>query len=289
MPKSWGSVARRGAHVVRSTGPATNEPPTPSGPPPPMDEWVRVDDEAWGTKTTVAAEPKRSAREVPGDVATAIRKAAPDATAYRKEKLVDTMGKAIEAYDRHRFEEAARLAGRLTGDAPGVPEVLELAGLAAYRAQIWRPAGRHLEAYRTLSDDPNYLPLEMDCARAVGRTRIVGQLFEELRQNSPDPDILAEGRIVLAGSLADRGKIPEAIELLEAAGAAKSRRNPGDRHLRQWYLLGDLYDRSGDVPRARSFFTMVQVADPRAYDVSQRLKDLGPARRNRPPRRAAKD
>ena len=253
-----------------------------------MDEWVRVDDDEWGTKSTVVTEPRRASREVPGDVATAIRKAAADATAYRKEKLVDTMGKAIEAYDRHRVEEAARLAGRLTGDALGVPEVLELAGLAAYRAQIWRPAGRHLEAYRTITDDPNYLPLEMDCARAVGRTRVVGTLFEELRQNSPDPDILAEGRIVLAGSLADRGKIPEAIDLLESAGAAKSRRNPGDRHLRQWYLLGDLYDRSGDLPRARSFFTMVQAADPKAYDVSQRLKDLGPARRPRPARRPTK-
>ena len=249
-----------------------------------MDEWVRVDEPVWGAKTATAPEPKRSTREVPGDVATAIRKAAADATAYRKEKLVDQMGKAIEAYDRHRFEEAARLAGRLAGDAPGVAEVLEVAGLAAYRAQIWRPALRHLESYRSITDDPTYLPLEMDSARAIGRSRIVATLFEELRQNSPDPDILAEGRLVLAGSMADRGKIPEAIELLESNGAGKARRNPADRHVRQWYLLGDLYDRSGDAPRARAFFTMIMVADPKAYDVSQRLKDLGPARRTRPRR-----
>ena len=281
MLKSWGSVARRGAHVVRSTGPATREAPTPSGPPPPMDEWVLLEDEIEAPAAEVV-EPRRAVREVPGDVATAIRKAAADSTAYRREKLVDQMGRAIEAYDRHRFEEAARLAGRLSDDAPGVPEVREIAGLAAYRSGTWRSAGRHLEAYRQIKDDPIYLPLEMDCARATGRPRVVERLFEELRQNSPDPDVLAEGRIVLAGSLADRSKMSEAIALLEESGAGRPRRNPGDRHIRQWYQLGDLYDRSGDVPRARAMFTMVYDVDPKAYDVKERLKELGPVR---PPRR----
>lgn len=287
MPKSWGSVARRGAHVVRSTGPATNPPPKPSGPPPAMDEWVRVDDAAEAAPVE-SVMPRQAARSVPGDVAASIRKAAVDATAYRRERLVEQMGKAIEAYDRHRFEEASRLANRLTQDAPGVAEVLELAGLASYRAQTWRPAARNLAAYRELTDDPDYLPLEMDCARAIGRPRAVGDLFELLRQSSPEPDVLAEGRLVLAGSMADRGKIAEAIELLEAAGAGKARRNPGDRHIRQWYLLADLYDRAGDAPHARALFTMVQQADPRAYDVAQRLKDLGPVRRSRPRPRTSK-
>jgi hypothetical protein len=77
------------------------------------------------------------------------------------------------------------------------------------------------------------------------------------------------------------GKLAEAIDLLESNGAGKARRNPAERHLRQWYLLGDLYDRSGDAPRARAFFTMVAVTDPGAYDVSDRLKDLGPTRKPR--------
>ena len=85
--------------------------------------------------------------------------------------------------------------------------------------------------------------------------------------------------------MADRGKVAEAIELLESNGAGKPRRNPSDRHLRQWYFLGDLYDRSGDVPHARMLFSFVAEADPGAYDVNSRLKDLGPKRKPRAKRK----
>ena len=250
-------------------------------PPAPQDEWLLVDEVEELAALDSPRSTPRPAPEVPGDVATAIRRSAFDATAARRERLVEQMGRAAEAYDRHRFEEAARLGGRLSEAVPDVIAVRELTGLACYRAGIWRAAAKHLEAYRNLSSEPQYLPLEMDAVRAVGRRRRVEELFEELRQESPDPDTLAEGRIVLAGSYADRGKLAEAIELLESNGAAKPRRNPSERHLRQWYLLGDLYDRSGDVPRARAFFSLVADAEPGAYDVATRLKELGPARGSR--------
>jgi tetratricopeptide (TPR) repeat protein len=286
MPKSWGSVARRGAHLVRSESTkAKNPAPIPSGPQAPQDEWIRVDEEASTRPAVVEAPRHRAAAEVPGDVATAIRRSASTATAYRRERLVEQMGKAAEAYSRNRFEEAARLSGRLANEVPDVPEVRELAGLSSYRSASWRPAARHLEAYRTLSSDAQYIPLEMDCQRGIGRVRSVSSLFETLRQESPGPDVLAEGRLVLAGSLADRGKLHEAIELLESTGAGKPRRNPSDRHLRQWYFLGELYDRSGDLPRARQFFSLVAAADPEAYDVKSRLKELGPTRHPRSKRK----
>jgi len=245
-----------------------------------MDEWVLLDDEIAEEVGAEAPVRRRPPPEIPADVATAIRRSATDATAYRKERLVEQMGRAAEAFDRHRFEEAAKLAGRLSEVVPEVPEVRELAGLACYRNRMWRPARRQLEAYRSLRGDPTYLPLEMDCARALGHPKAVETLFGALRQASPGPDVLAEGRLVLAGTLADRGKLAEAIDLLEESGAGKTRRNPGERHLRQWYLLGDLYDRSGDVPRARALFALVASFDPGAYDVAERLDDLGPTRRS---------
>lgn len=282
MPKTWGSVARRGAHNVKQ-GPSKEHASVrrQSEPPPPQDQWVLLEDDITVTGTSAPPTESRKALEVPGDVAAAIRRAASDATAYRREKLVETMGKAAEAYDRNRYEEAARLANRLAEAVPEVPAVRELAGLASYRASLFGPASTHLEAYRTLAQDPDYLPLEMDAARARGRRTRVEALFEELRGASPDPDTLAEGRIVLAASMADRARLKEAIELLESSGAAKPRRNPGERHLRQWYLLGDLYDKSGDVPRARGFFEMVASVDPTAYDVPERLAELGGARPGR--------
>ena len=46
--------------------------------------------------------------------------------------------------------------------------------------------------------------------------------------------------------------------------------------MRQWYLLGDLYERAGDLPRAREYFERVGKADPEAFDVAERLRGLGP-------------
>ena len=82
--------------------------------------------------------------------------------------------------------------------------------------------------------------------------------------------MLAEGRLVEAGSLADRGELAEAISLM-APVASRALRHPEERHLRQWYMLGDLYDRGGDVQRAREMFGRLVLADPALYDTAERL------------------
>ncbi len=107
---------------------------------------------------------------------------------------------------------------------------------------------RHLQAYAALSDSAEHLPVLMDCQRALRKPKKVADLWSQLRQSSPDPDVLAEGRIVAAASLAESGDLQGAIAMLAKAGASKALRNPSHRHVRQWYLLGDLYERAGDVP-----------------------------------------
>ena len=159
--------------------------------------------------------------------------------------------------------------------------VRELAGLAAYRSGRWRSAASHLVAFGTLSDSTEHLPVLMDCQRAMHKPKKVAALWSELRQSSPDPDVLAEGRIVAAASLADSGDLNGAIAMLATAGASKALRNPSERHLRQWYLLADLYERAGDVPKAREYFERVFRVDAEAYDVAERLRGLGPERKPR--------
>jgi tetratricopeptide (TPR) repeat protein len=283
MPKSWGSVARRGASTInRDTAPLT-EPKYSLKPPAPQDEWILEEDEEVVVEESVEQRPK-IAITLPGDVSAAIRRAAVAMTAYQREKRVEQMQKAVDAYERNRYEEAARLANRLAQDLPEVTAIREIAGLSSYRSGQWRIARMHLERYRQLSTEPEYLPLEMDAARAMGRVRVVTDLFELLRQESPDPELLAEARLVVAGSIADRGKLREAIELLESNGAGEPRRKPADRHVRQWFALADLFDRAGETPRARRYFEMVDAADPDAYGVRDRLRDLGVGARKRTPR-----
>ena len=237
---------------------------------------------AAGTAGALAALSNRVS--LPPEVATDIRNAADTATAHHRERLVERAEAAYGAYERGRFSDALRAIKPVADETPAVAAVRELAGLAAYRTGRWRDAARHLQAFGTLSDSTEHLPVLMDCQRALHKPKKVAELWAELRHSSPQPDVLAEGRIVAAASLADAGDFQGAIAMLATAGASKTLRNPSDRHIRQWYVLGDLYERAGDIPRARDFFDRVLRADPDAYDVAQRLRGLGPERKRPRPK-----
>jgi tetratricopeptide (TPR) repeat protein len=156
---------------------------------------------------------------------------------------------------------------------PGVADVRELLGLALYRLGRWAAATKELEAYVNLTGSTGEHPVLMDCARAQGRYGRVEELWEELRAVSPGADVVIEGRIVAAGALADQGRIPEAIRLLERGPV--SPRRIGFHHLRLWYALADLQERAGNLPAARSLFRRVSAHDPTFADVAERLAALG--------------
>jgi tetratricopeptide (TPR) repeat protein len=79
----------------------------------------------------------------------------------------------------------------------------------------------------------------------------------------------------MASALADQQQYTEAIELLTKAGGTKQLRNPSYRHVRLWYALADIFDRSGDAVSARELFARVVIAEPDAYDAQARLGELG--------------
>lgn len=240
--------------------------------PEPMAEWIE-DERPTPAKSDTPTK-VRASYALPGDVAANIRKSF-IGTAYMREKMVMTLTKAAEAYDRKRYEEALRL-GRTVADAtPGVAAVRELTGLAAYQGERWNMAKIHLRAHFTLTADPEHLPLVMDCDRAHRRYRAVEKTFEELEASEPTADVLTEGRIVMAGALADQRKFHEAIDLLVRAGGTKQLRNPSYRHVRLWYALADIFDRAGDAGSARELFARVILAEPDAYDAQSRLAELG--------------
>jgi len=201
------------------------------------------------------------------------------ATQRQRDYLIRRAEQAIGAFEAGRFQEALRLAKSVLTEAPNVSAISKVAGLAAYRLGRWREAIAHLQSYGEASGAIDHVPALMDCYRALGRTNKVAELWSDLRRSSPGTDVLAEARIVGAGALADKGDLGGAISLLTLGGTTKSLRNPAERHIRQWYVLGDLYERAGDVPRARELFMRVARADRDAYDVQARLDSLGRQRR----------
>ena len=312
--KKWGNVARRGAREVTARNEdgeqqtarfSDDQERRQTARPPRPEPWVRVDGspDEWedtaprsrkrkgapsgaATKrdaaaSTTAISTRSSRKALPPEIAAEIRKAADVATALHRERLVEKAESAYGAFERARYQDSSRAIRVVAEECPGVAAVRELAGLAAYRSGKWREAVRHLQAHAALTDSSEHLPVLMDCQRALGKPKKVADLWSQLRQSSPEPDVLAEGRIVAAASLADTGDLQGGISMLATAGASKALRNPSNRHVRQWYLLGDLYERAGDVPRAREMFERVLKVDREAYDVVDRLAGLGPERKPR--------
>ena len=310
-PRRWGGLARRGAgregrtgasdawraagrEVRRDTPGSADGGEGTASPRWQPEEWIdegELRDEAEGAVGRSRSGPGRSGprrrdeappaagrRERGGAAADAggaaegedgLRRAvAPNRLARFESRLKD----ASTAFRRERYEEARRILRPLAEQAPGAASVRELYGLTLYRLGRWAQAKRELEAFRTQTGSTEQHPVLADCYRALGRFAEVEELWDELRQASPSAELVAEGRIVAAGALADQGRLDDAIRLLQAA--AKPTRRPKLHHLRLAYASADLYERAGDLPRARELFGLVATNDPDFVDVQARLRAL---------------
>ena len=190
----------------------------------------------------------------------------------RAVRLSERLKLAQVALERERYSEAKRIAKSLTKELSGVAAVHEVIGLASYRMGQWRDATAALELARSLRIRTEDMPVLADCYRAQRRWSDCDAVWAELKELSPSPEVMAEGRMVVAGSLADRGELKDAIDLM--LRVVEIPRRVHEHHLKQWYVLGDLYDRAGNVQKAREFFQRVALHDTEFADVSERLKAL---------------
>jgi tetratricopeptide (TPR) repeat protein len=185
----------------------------------------------------------------------------------------DQLARAAEAFAAGRERDAARLLRPLRDAYPDAAAVRELLGLVHYRLGQYPAATRELLAFADLTGSVEQHPVLMDCWRAQRRYDKVDGLWEELAQSSPSGALVTEGRIVLAGAQADSGRVQEAISTL--ARRADDIKRVQDFHLRLWYALADLYERAGEIPRAREYFGRVRTREPGFADVAERLAALG--------------
>jgi tetratricopeptide (TPR) repeat protein len=252
-------------------------PPAGARPATTEEQWILVEDVRDEAEEAVArgSAGRRGGApaEVP-DLAEEVRQQLSKAVGTaRSERVERRLKEAVEAFEHERFGEAARVLKKLSDEAPTVPAVRELYGLTLYRQEKWKAAAKELEAYRLLTDGVDQLPVLADCYRAMRQWSTVEELWRELGSASPDADTVTEGRIVAAGALADQGDLPGAIRLLAQGWRFPQR--PKLHHLRRAYALADLYERVGDVPKARELFGRLQAADPQFADVGRRVRSLG--------------
>ena len=183
-------------------------------------------------------------------------------------KLQRRLAEAASAFEAERFNDAQRMLESIERLSPGVPEVHELLGLTHYRMGRWIKATNELEKFGEMTGSVEQHPVMADCARALKRWKRAEDLWHELGEASPGPELIEEGRIVQAGALADQGKLSDAIRFMEKAPKVKGK--PGLHHLRRWYVMGDLYERAGDRSRARRVFGDIARAEPDFGDAAER-------------------
>ena len=199
-------------------------------------------------------------------------RAEPAPSRRRVETIESGLKSAGEDFRQERFEDARRTLRPLAERSPGVPAVRELYGLTLYRLGRWKLAARELEAFRSLTGSVDQHPVLADCYRALRRYDRVQELWRELRATTPAAALVTEGRIVVAGALADQGQLGDAIAFLSRS--VRPVRRAKEHQLRATYALGDLYERAGDLPRARELFQRVAERDPTFVDVDIRLRAL---------------
>jgi tetratricopeptide (TPR) repeat protein len=278
-PKKWGNVTRRGARQVLNPTPATEESKAyerrerADRARPEVEEWReprRVPAPKRAAKAKSTPRPLR-AKALPADVAAEVASVAPNAR--RAPMLQKRLGDAARHIQHGRDKEAAGVLRELAQEVPEAASVRELYGQALYALGRYRMAAKEFEAFIALTGSTDQHPMLADSYRALGQHKKVKELWTELREASPSPEIVAEGRIVAAGSLADQGKLQDAVQMLESAPPVRGR--VAERHMRTWYALADLYERSGELSKSRSLFRRVVQHDGEFADAADRLRALG--------------
>ncbi|MEI2654640.1 MAG: tetratricopeptide repeat protein [Microthrixaceae bacterium] len=144
--------------------------------------------------------------------------------AKRAKTLSARIADAAVAFASERYPDARRILRPIVDEAPGSATARELLGLTQYRLGNWTDAARQLESFREVSGlSVDQHPVLADCYRALKKYALVDELWAELRESSPSAELVNEGRIVVAGSLADRGKLADAVREREKRGGRPPR------------------------------------------------------------------
>lgn len=179
---------------------------------------------------------------------------------------------AAQSYERDRYKEALQAIKPVVDAAPELDAARELYGLILYRLGRWRQAAKELRIVAEATGSLDQYPVIADCERALGHLDRVHELWETMRREGVDKEVLVEGRLVMAGALADSGDLDGAIGLLLPSSG--NRKHADVPTLRQWYALANFFELAGDLPRARELFARVAVQAPDLLDAPERLRAI---------------
>ncbi len=157
--------------------------------------------------------------------------------------------------------------------APRFSVVREAVAEAAYHTEDWHAALMELRAARRVSGNDGYLPMIIDCERALGRVGKAWELLTQARERKLDIALRSELAILAAGMHRENGDLDAA--LTEVAMPELRTKQPSPWLARLRYCYADLLVIRDDTEQARTWFALAAEADlDDATDAGDRLLEL---------------
>ena len=196
------------------------------------------------------------------------------ARAGKAEAAISRLDRAVELLERGDTGAGVAEAVKAKALAPRSGAVREVLGLALYGQGHFREALSEMQAYRRMTGRVDQNHIIADCHRALGHPERAVPLAEEALASPKVPlAARAEAVVVAAAALADLGRYDQALGLLRRV---KTREDvAGPEVIRVWYVTADVLERAGRRKEAERIFRTIMRHDPAAFDVAERVAQLG--------------
>jgi tetratricopeptide (TPR) repeat protein len=157
--------------------------------------------------------------------------------------------------------------------APRFGIVREAVGEAAYHTGDWHMALMELRAARRVTGNDAYLPMIIDCERALGRSEKARQLLDEARKGKLDIVTRVELAILSAGIHRENGDTAAAIADVSLPELRSSGEHSWLARLR--YCYAELLLERDQLDQAKTWFGLAADADDTdETDAADRLLEL---------------
>jgi tetratricopeptide (TPR) repeat protein len=216
-------------------------------------------------------QPAKVVRALPRDVVDELNRVARSGKEQQAAARLERAVQLLERGDSHGAVAEAQKAKEL---APRSVSVREVLGMALYQQGRWREALSELQTYRRISGRADQNHLIADAERGLGRPERAVPLAEEALAGRGVPiEAKAESVIVAASALADMGRFDQALGLLRRVRTRDDVARP--EVIRVWYVIADILEKAGRPKEAAEQFRKILRHDPSAYDVAERIAQLG--------------
>ncbi len=175
----------------------------------------------------------------------------------RREAAIRDLENGVEAFAADRYKPAAAALRKAKAASSRSATIRELLGLSAYHLGNWDEALKELRAFRRMSGETDQMPIEMDCLRALGRSKDVEKTYDLFHELGGGRDTDNEARVVYSSHLVDEGRVDDAWRVINAKLVA----NPPESLVRRWAVAARVAHVAGDDDAASKFLAAIRDYD----------------------------